>query len=92
MRWPSYWKEIVVKYHVIVEGWPHSEVPFRNLSDVSNLQKLEVLLRGWQAGEIYFRKLADGELEALSAARAAHIEANQGQEGGSPVAGDPPVS
>lgn len=77
MRWPSYWKDIVVKYHVIIEGWPHTEVPFRNLSDVSNLQKLELLLRGWQCGEIYFRRLSDEEFEILSAARAAHIEANE---------------
>ena len=90
MRWPSYWKDIVVKYRVIVEGWPHNEVPFRNLSDVSNLQKLEVLLRGWQSGDIYFRQLVDGEFEALSAAHAAHIAANQEQDDGS-LAGDPPA-
>ena len=75
MRWPSYWKDIVVKYHVIIEGWPHDEVPFRNLSDVSNLQKLEILLRGWQGGQIYFRRLADEEFEMLSAARASAGEA-----------------
>jgi len=77
MRWPSYWKDVVVKYRVVVEGWPHNDVPFRNLSDVSNLQKLEILLRGWQAGEIYFKRLTEAEFEALSAARAAHIEASQ---------------
>lgn len=70
MRWPSYWKDIVVKYHVIIEGWPHDEVPFRNLSDVSNLQKLDILLRGWQTGQIFFRRLSDEEFEVLSAARA----------------------
>ena len=90
MRWPSYWKDIVTKYHVIVEGWPHDEVPFRNLSDVSNLQKLELLLRGWQAGDIYFRQLADGEFEALSAARSAHTEAEEGEDDGG-MADDPPV-
>ena len=73
MRWPSYWKDIVVKYHVIIEGWPHTEVPFRNLSDVSNLQKLEILLRGWQSGEIFFRRLSDAEFEMLDAARAAAV-------------------
>ena len=74
MRWPSYWKDIVVKYHVIIEGWPHDEVPFRNLSDVSNLQKLEILLRGWQSGHIYFRRLSDEEFEMLNAARASAAE------------------
>ncbi|KAI0339551.1 hypothetical protein BDW22DRAFT_1296933, partial [Trametopsis cervina] len=67
MRWPSYWKDVVCKYRVVVEGWPHNEVPFRNLSDVSNLQKLEILLRGWQTGEIYFRSLPEVEFEALNA-------------------------
>ncbi len=84
MRWPSYWKDIVVKYRVVIEGWPHTEVPFRNLSDVSNLQKLELLLRGWQNGEIYFRRLPDEEFELLSAARAAQLEASEedgGQDG-----------
>jgi hypothetical protein len=80
MRWPSYWKDVVCKYRVVVEGWPHNEVPFRNLSDVSNLQKLEILLKGWQSGEIYFRRLSETEFEGLRAARAAHIEANQGQD------------
>ncbi|EKM50583.1 uncharacterized protein PHACADRAFT_263940 [Phanerochaete carnosa HHB-10118-sp] len=81
MRWPSYWKDIVIKYHVIIEGWPHEEVPFRNLSDVSNLQKLEILLRGWQSGEIFFRQLSEEEFEVLSAAREAAAQTNvQGAE------------
>jgi hypothetical protein len=82
MRWPSYWKDIVVKYRVLIEGWPHEEVPFRNLSDVSNLQKLEVLLRGWQSGTIYFRHVSDVEFEMLSAARAASVEYSEVQDAG----------
>ena len=80
---------MVVKYRVVVEGWPYNEVPFRNLSDVSNLPKLEQLLRGWQAGEIYFRRITDEEFVALCAARAAQIEVNQGQDEGSQ--GDDPL-
>ena len=82
MRWPSYWKDIVVKYHVIIEGWPHEEVPFRNLSDVSNLQKLDILLRGWQSGEIFFRRLSDEEFQMLSAARAAAVQESEAQNAG----------
>jgi len=70
MRWPSYWKDIVVKYRVIIVGWPYDEVPFRNLSDVSNLQKLELLLKGWQDGTIYFRRVTDGEFATMSEERA----------------------
>lgn len=70
MRWPSYWKDIVVKYRVVIVGWPHDEVPFRNLSDVSNLQKLELLLKGWQEHTIYFRRLTDQEFATMSEERA----------------------
>ena len=76
----AYMKNVVQRYLVRIEGWPLNEVPFRNLSDVSNLQKLELLLRGWQGGEIYFRRLSDEEFELLSAARTAHIEANEEME------------
>ncbi|TCD67388.1 hypothetical protein EIP91_012423 [Steccherinum ochraceum] len=70
MRWPSYWKDIVVKYRVVIVGWPHDEVPFRNLSDVSNLQKLELLFKGWQEHSIYFRRLTDAEFATMSEERA----------------------
>ena len=65
MRWPSYWKDIVVKYRVVIVGWPHDEVPFRNLSDVSNLQKLDLLLRGWQERNIYFRRISEAEFAMM---------------------------
>jgi len=70
MHWPTYWKDVVTRYHVIIEGWPE-DVPFRNLSDVSNLGKLEQLLRGWQNGNIYFRRISDAEFAALNAQREA---------------------
>lgn len=74
MRWPSYWKDIVVKYRVAIVGWPYNEVPFRNLSDVSNLQKLEILLKGWQEGTIYFRHITDAEFAMMEAERASQLE------------------
>ncbi|KAI0788885.1 hypothetical protein C8Q75DRAFT_807618 [Abortiporus biennis] len=74
MRWPSYWKDIVVKYRVAIVGWPYNEVPFRNLSDVSNLQKLELLLRGWQEKTIYFRHITDAEFAMMDAERASQID------------------
>ncbi|KAI0074490.1 hypothetical protein K474DRAFT_1677051 [Panus rudis PR-1116 ss-1] len=74
MRWPSYWKDIVVKYRVHIQGWPYDEVPFRNLSDVSNLQKLELLLKGWQDGTIYFRRLSEDEFNSLSAQQASYVD------------------
>ena len=70
MHWPTYWKDVVARYHVIIEGWPE-DVPFRNLSDVSNLGKLEQLLRGWQSGTIRFRRISDAEFALLNAQREA---------------------
>ncbi|KAK7686351.1 hypothetical protein QCA50_010575 [Cerrena zonata] len=77
MRWPSYWKDIVVKYKVVIEGWPYEEVPFRNLSDVSNLQRLELLLKGWQEKTIYFRRISDAEFAVMSAQQATYGEQEQ---------------
>ena len=77
MRWPSYWKDIVVKYKVVIEGWPYEEVPFRNLSDVSNLQRLELLLKVWQEKTIYFRRISDAEFAALNAQQANFGEQEQ---------------
>ena len=77
MRWPSYWKDIVVKYKVVIEGWPYEEVPFRNLSDVSNLQRLELLHKGWQEKTIYFRRISDAEFAALNAQQANFGEQEQ---------------
>lgn len=70
MHWPTYWKDVVARYHVIIEGWPE-DVPFRNLSDVSNLGKLEQLLRGWQSGAIHFRRIPEAEFALLNAQREA---------------------
>ncbi|KAI0819338.1 hypothetical protein BC628DRAFT_1413783 [Trametes gibbosa] len=67
MSWSrrSYMKNVVNRYRVRIEGWPHAEVPFRNLSDVSNLGKLERLLRGWKDGTIRFVRLSDEQHRAM---------------------------
>ena len=54
-------KNIVTRYRVRVEGWPLGEVPFKNLSDISNLPKLNLLLLGWKEGSIGFRKITNAE-------------------------------
>ncbi|KAI0768845.1 hypothetical protein BD413DRAFT_605260 [Trametes elegans] len=69
MSWSrkSYLKNIVTRYRIRIEGWPLAEVPFRNLSDVSNLGKLELLLQGWKAGTIRFRRISDEQVRAMLA-------------------------
>ena len=67
MNWSrkSYLKNVVQRYLVRIEGWPLNEVPFRNLSDVSNLPKLELLLRGWRDGSIRFRRITEMQYNAM---------------------------
>ncbi|KAM5543250.1 hypothetical protein V8D89_003124 [Ganoderma adspersum] len=67
MAWSrkSYMKNIVTRYRVRIEGWPLAEVPFRNLSDVSNLPKLELLLRGWKEGTIRFCRINDAQHQQM---------------------------
>ena len=56
----DYIKSVVLQHGYKLVGWPRG-VPFKNLSDVSNLPKLELLLRGWKEGTIRFRKITDAE-------------------------------
>ena len=67
MAWSrkSYMKNIVTRYRIRIEGWPLAEVPFRNLSDVSNLPKLELLLRGWKEGTIRFCRINDAQYQQM---------------------------
>ncbi|KAL7280637.1 hypothetical protein PYCCODRAFT_1443280 [Trametes coccinea BRFM310] len=69
MRWSrnAYMRDVVSRYRVRIEGWPLNEVPFKNLSDVTNLGKMEYLLRGWTEGTIYFRLITDAEFREMIA-------------------------
>jgi hypothetical protein len=65
MQWVHYFRNIVQRYQVIVEGWPES-IPFTNLSKVSSvLPELEKLLYKWESGTTYWRTIDDEELEQL---------------------------
>ncbi|KAH9951111.1 hypothetical protein B0H21DRAFT_353263 [Amylocystis lapponica] len=79
MRWPTYLRDVVQRYNVIIEGWPEN-IPFRNLSDLSNVQILETLLRGWQTGTIRFRRITSEELGALLSQRSAGTEGGGADE------------
>ncbi|KAI0351037.1 hypothetical protein OH77DRAFT_980460 [Trametes cingulata] len=69
MSWSrkAYMKNVVMRYRVRIEGWPLAEVPFRNLSDVPNLGKLELLLHGWRDGTIRFVRITDDQYRAMVA-------------------------
>lgn len=58
-------RDVVARYRVRIEGWPLADVPFKNLSDVPNLGKLELLLARWQNGTTYFRLISPAEYDAM---------------------------
>ena len=65
MEWKHYWQNVVKRYQVIIEGWPDN-IPFQNLSDISNsLSDVEDLLRRWHCGTTYWKKLTARELQTL---------------------------
>ncbi|KAH9949511.1 hypothetical protein B0H21DRAFT_118400 [Amylocystis lapponica] len=66
MKWTTYWRDIVLKHGVVIDGWPHEIVPFRNISDATGtLWKLEMLCVRWKRESTRFRELEPGELEKL---------------------------
>lgn len=60
-------RDVVSRYRVQVEGWPLEDVPFRNLSDIPNLGKLELLLARWKDETTYFRTISQAEYDAMLA-------------------------
>jgi hypothetical protein len=74
MEWKHYWRNVVKRYKVVIEGWPNN-IPFRNLSDASSsLPDLETLLRKWRSGKIFWKVVTDNELKELDSNRDTQIE------------------
>jgi hypothetical protein len=74
MSYKNYWRDIVAKYRVYIEGWP-DEILFGNLSDVAtSLPALEKLRSSWKSGRTFFRVLSDAEFEKLDDERSQRIE------------------
>ncbi|KAF8331524.1 hypothetical protein F5887DRAFT_828945, partial [Amanita rubescens] len=65
MEWKLYFRNVVKRYQVLIEGWP-PEIDFVNLSDASSsVDTLERLLRKWKQGTTYWKKLTQEELKLL---------------------------
>ena len=74
MQWVHYFRNVIQRYQVIVEGWP-SNIPFTNLSQISSaLPQLKMLLHRWESGSTYWKSLSDEELEQLRQEREEKIE------------------
>jgi len=76
MQWACYFRNIVTRYSVAIEGWP-PRIPFKNLSTVSSaLPDLEALLRMWESGAIFWKKLSN-EYTALRSERDAKLNSGE---------------
>jgi hypothetical protein len=74
MQWANYWRNVVQRYRVMIEGWPEN-FPFANLSAVSRgLPELENLLRKWRSGAIFWKHLTSDEFERLEKEHEEKIE------------------
>ncbi|KAG2741137.1 hypothetical protein P692DRAFT_201684588, partial [Suillus brevipes Sb2] len=77
MQWADYFRNVVQRYQVIVEGWPEN-IPFTNLSQSSSaLQDLEMLFHRWDTGKIYWRTLSDDEFAQLRKEREDKLESGE---------------
>jgi len=80
MEWAQYFRNVVHRYKVAIEGWPES-IPFANLSsESSSLSQLELLLRKWKMGKTYWRELSSKEVEELCQKRDAQLENGEIEE------------
>ncbi|KAG1899557.1 uncharacterized protein F5891DRAFT_953738 [Suillus fuscotomentosus] len=74
MQWVHYFRNVIQRYQVVVEGWPNN-IPFTNLSKVSSaIPDLEMLLRKWESGATYWKAIDDIEFERLRRERDEGLE------------------
>jgi hypothetical protein len=77
MQWVYYYRNVIQRYQVVVEGWPE-KIPFTNLSQVSSaLPDLQMLLRKWESGATYWKSLSDEEFEELRKEREEKLESGE---------------
>ncbi|KAG0699235.1 hypothetical protein DFH29DRAFT_769150, partial [Suillus ampliporus] len=65
MHWVNYFRNVVQRYQVVIEGWP-ANIPFVNLSQASSaLPDLEMICRKWESRAICWREIDDEEFQQL---------------------------
>ncbi|KAG2740597.1 hypothetical protein P692DRAFT_20851330 [Suillus brevipes Sb2] len=59
MHWANYFRNVVQRYQVVIEGWP-ANIPFVNLSQASSaLPDLEMIHRKWESCAICWKEIDD---------------------------------
>ena len=65
MEWAHYFRNVVSRLRVIIEGWLE-DIPFANLSTVSSsMPQLKLLQRKWEMGETHWKEISEDQLEEL---------------------------
>lgn len=81
MEWKFYFRNIVQRYSVKIEGWPFHLVRFQNLSEVSSpYGSLKTLLNNWITGKTRWIELGEDELEELVREREEQVANGEIQE------------
>ncbi|KAG1725909.1 hypothetical protein EDB19DRAFT_1833612 [Suillus lakei] len=74
MQWTHFFRNIVKRYSVVIEGWPE-QIPFVNLSTASSsLTDLKMLLRKWRSGLISWKHITPEQLEDMEKDRDEDLE------------------
>lgn len=69
MQWKFYWRNVVQRYSVKIDGWL-DPIKIENFSIAAcPIDELRNLLRKWRSGAIYWRSVPQDELEDLHQAR-----------------------
>lgn len=77
MEWKWYWRNVVSRHSVIIEGWP-AAIPFQNLSTESRtISELASLLQKWRRGVIFWKTLTAEELQTLTMNRQHQINGGE---------------
>ncbi|KAG1860769.1 hypothetical protein F4604DRAFT_1930089 [Suillus subluteus] len=77
MHWANYFRNVVQRYQVVIEGWP-ANIPFVNLSQASSaLPDLEMICRKWESRAICWREINDEEFQQLLEERNEKLESGE---------------
>ncbi|KAG1792380.1 hypothetical protein EV424DRAFT_1280151, partial [Suillus variegatus] len=77
MHWANYFRNVVQRYKVVIEGWP-ANIPFVNLSQASSaLPDLEMIRRKWESRAICWREIDDEEFQQLLEERNEKLESGE---------------
>ncbi|KAG2114527.1 hypothetical protein DEU56DRAFT_748933 [Suillus clintonianus] len=77
MHWANYFRNVIQRYKVVIEGWP-ANIPFVNLSQASSaLPDLEMIRRKWESRAICWREIDDEEFQQLLEERNEKLESGE---------------